>query len=52
METHMNWLLTVILGKCSAEIAKGRTIQVMVEMPQIRRYMSNDLSTVIYKGIV
>lgn len=46
------WMLTVISRGSLAKLEEGRTIQVMVETTKIKRYMSNDLSTLIYKGIV
>lgn len=52
MTMWVKYLLTVILRKSQMEAPQGRTIQVMVETMKIRQYMSNDLSTVIYKGIV
>lgn len=30
----------------------GRKIQVMVEATKIQKYMSNDMPTLVYKGIV
>lgn len=52
MRTWVEYLLTAILKKSQMEAPEGRTIQVMVEATKIQRYMSNDLPTVIYKGIV
>lgn len=52
MIVWIKWLLTVISRRSLAKIEEGRTVQVMVETTKIRCYMSNDLSTSIYKGIV
>lgn len=52
MITLTKWLRNVMLIKSQSRIKKGRTIQVMVEDPKILRYMSNDLMTIVYKGII
>ena len=52
MITLTKWLRKVMLIKSQSGIKKGRTIQVMVEDPRILRYMSSDLMTLIYKGVV
>lgn len=52
MITLTKWLRKVMLIKSQSRIEKGRTIQVMVEDPRILRYMSNDIMTIVYKGVV
>lgn len=52
MITLTKWLQKVMLIKSQSQMKNGRTIQVMVETPRIVRYMSSDLLTVIYKGVV
>lgn len=52
MITLTKWLRKVMQIKSQSRIQKGRTIQVMVEDQRTLRYMSSDLMSLVYKGVV
>lgn len=49
----IQWLIDLMYEKILAKKNDtGRTIQVMVEATKMQQYMSNDMPTLVYKGIV